>query len=81
MAQAHAITLFRRRREERLFLTTFSFGHFANDWTVGSILLLSPAIAVGMDLTPAEVGLLIHVDGDRRRTRLSARGPCRGLHP
>ena len=57
MAHADAITLIRRGREERLFLTTFSFGHFANDWTAGSILLLTPAIAVGMDLTPAQDGL------------------------
>ena len=63
MAQADAIPLVRRGREERLLLTTFSFGHFANDWTAGSILLLSPAIAVGMDLTPAEVGLLITLMG------------------
>ena len=63
MAQTEAITLVRRGREERLFLTTFSFGHFANDWTAGSILLLTPAIAVGMDLTPAEVGLLITLMG------------------
>ena len=63
MAQADAITLLRRGREERLFLTTFSFGHFANDWTAGSILLLTPAIAVGMDLAPAEVGLLITLMG------------------
>lgn len=53
----------RRGREERLFLTTFSFGHFANDWTAGSVLLLTPAIAVGMDLTPAQVGLLITLMG------------------
>ena len=63
MAQTEAIALVRRGREERLFLTTFSFGHFANDWTAGSILLLTPAIAVGMDLTPAEVGLLITLMG------------------
>ena len=63
MAQADAITLLRRGRKERLFLTTFSFGHFANDWTAGSILLLTPAIAVGMDLAPAEVGLLITLMG------------------
>lgn len=63
MAQADAIALLRRGREERLFLTTFSFGHFANDWTAGSILLLTPAIAVGMDLAPAEVGLLITLMG------------------
>ncbi len=58
MAHADAIAPVRRGREERLFLTTFSFGHFANDWTAGSILLLTPAIAVGMDLTPARVGVL-----------------------
>ena len=60
---ADASTLVRRGREERLFLTTFSFGHFANDWTAGSILLLTPSIAVGMDLTPAQVGLLITLMG------------------
>ena len=53
----------RRGREERLFLTTFAFGHFANDWTAGSILLLTPAIAVGMDLSSAQVGLLITLMG------------------
>ena len=63
MAHADAITLVRRGREERLFLTTFSFGHFANDWTAGSILMLTPAIAVGMDLTPVQVGLLITLMG------------------
>ena len=58
-----AVSPVRRGREERLFLTTFSFGHFANDWTAGSILLLTPAIAIGMDLTPAQVGLLITLMG------------------
>ncbi len=63
MAHADAIGSVRRGREERLLLTTFSFGHFANDWTAGSVLLLTPAIAVGMDLTPARVGLLIALMG------------------
>ena len=63
MAHTETIMRVRRGHEERLFLTTFSFGHFANDWTAGSILLLTPAIAVGMDLTSAQVGLLITLMG------------------
>ena len=59
MAQAEAAAIAGERREERLFLGTFALGHFANDWTAGSILLLTPAIAVGMNLGPAEIGLLL----------------------
>ena len=50
-------------RERRALLTTFTFGHCANDWTAGSILLLTPALAASMGLTPAEVGLLLTFSG------------------
>lgn len=52
-----------KRREERLYLSTFSLGHFANDWTAGSLLLLTPAIALAMDLGPTEIGLMLTLNG------------------
>jgi MFS family permease len=52
-----------KRREERLYLSTFSLGHFANDWTAGSLLLLTPAIALTMDLGPTEIGLMLTLNG------------------
>ena len=58
-----AVTAPEERREERLFLGTFAFGHFANDWTAGSILLLTPAIAVAMDLSPTDIGLMLTLMG------------------
>ena len=58
-----AATAREERREERLFLGTFALGHFANDWTAGSILLLTPAIAVAMDLRPTDIGLLLTIMG------------------
>ena len=42
-------------------LVWLSLGHLANDWAVTAIWLIAPAIAVAMDLSPAEVGLLITV--------------------
>ena len=51
------------KREERLFLGSFAMGHFANDWTAGSILLLTPAIAAAMGLSPLEIGLLLTING------------------
>ena len=50
-------------REERLYLGSFALGHFANDWTAGSLLLLTPAIAVAMDLGPTEIGLMLTLYG------------------
>ena len=63
MAQVEAATIEGERREERLFLSTFALGHFANDWTAGCILLLTPAIAVSMGLGAAEIGLLLTLMG------------------
>ena len=46
-------------------LLPFTIGHFANDWAPTAIWLIVPAVAVTMDLSPAEVGLLftIHSTG------------------
>ena len=63
MNEVSAATLEQKGNEERLLLSTFALGHFANDWTAGSILLLTPAIAISMDLSPAEIGLLITLMG------------------
>ena len=52
-----------RRRDDRLFLGALALGHFANDWTAGSLLLLTPAIAAAMGLGPIEVGLLLTING------------------
>ena len=40
-------------------LLPFALGHFANDCAPCSIWLIAPAVAVAMDLSPMEVGLLI----------------------
>lgn len=46
-------------REHRGLLVSFSLGHLANDWAPSTIWIIAPAIALAMDLSPAEVGLLI----------------------
>ncbi len=43
---------------DRFILTIFPMGHFANDWPGSGIYILAPAIALSMDLTPTQVGLL-----------------------
>ena len=63
VADASAVTADAARREDRLFLGVFALGHFANDWTAGSLLLLTPAIAAAMGLGPVEVGLLLTLNG------------------
>jgi FSR family fosmidomycin resistance protein-like MFS transporter len=40
-------------------LTWFALGHLANDWAPSAVWLIAPAIAAAMDLSPAEVGLLM----------------------
>ncbi len=42
-------------------LFNFPLGHMANDWAPGAIWLLAPAIALSMDLSPTEIGLLITI--------------------
>ncbi len=38
-------------------------GHMTNDWVAGTIWILAPAIAASMGLGPAEVGVLLTVNG------------------
>jgi FSR family fosmidomycin resistance protein-like MFS transporter len=45
----------------RGLLAWLSVGHLANDWAPSTIWILAPAMAVTMDLSPAEVGLLITI--------------------
>lgn len=45
----------------RRLLAWFSLGHLANDWAPSTIWIVAPAIAAAMDLSPAEVGLLITI--------------------
>ena len=47
----------------RGLLVSFSLGHMANDWAPSTIWIVAPAVAVAMDLSPAEVGLLITIVG------------------
>lgn len=45
----------------RGLLAWFSLGHMANDWAPSTIWIVAPAVALAMDLSPAEVGLLITI--------------------
>jgi FSR family fosmidomycin resistance protein-like MFS transporter len=45
-------------RDTRFLLGAFSLGHLCNDWPPSAIWILAPAIALSMDLSPAELGLL-----------------------
>jgi FSR family fosmidomycin resistance protein-like MFS transporter len=45
----------------RIYFIAFPLGHLANDWAPSAVWLLAPAIAMAMDLTPGEVGLLITI--------------------
>ena len=47
----------------RSWLLPFSIGHFANDIAPVSLVVLAPAIALEMDLSTAEVGLLLALQG------------------
>ena len=51
------------QRGGRLGLFIFPLGHLVNDWPSATLWLLAPAVALSMDLTPAEVGLLISIHG------------------
>ncbi len=50
-------------RNNRFLLGTLATGHLVNDWVAGTIWLIAPAIAASMGLGPAEVGLIIAVNG------------------
>ena len=67
----------------RLPVVAFCLGHMAVDWPHGAIWILAPALAIGMDLSPGELGTLfavtavgstVHavVNRDGRPTRLPA---------
>lgn len=45
----------------RSLLAWLSMGHMANDWAPSTIWIVAPAIAAAMNLSPAEVGLLITI--------------------
>ena len=58
-----SMELVEQKRQERRLLSAFALGHFANDWTAGSLLLLTPAIAAAMGLGPTEIGLMLTING------------------
>jgi FSR family fosmidomycin resistance protein-like MFS transporter len=47
----------------RFLLGSLSLGHLTNDWVAGTLWLLAPAIAASMGLGPAEVGLILTING------------------
>ncbi len=47
------------RQDQRFFLVFFPLGHMAVDWGGGAVLLLTPAMALAMDLSALQVGLLL----------------------
>ncbi|MGO1118587.1 MFS transporter [Rhodovibrionaceae bacterium A322] len=47
--------------KNRTLITWFMLGHFANDWPVGALWLIVPAVGIVMDLSPTEVGLLFTI--------------------
>jgi predicted MFS family arabinose efflux permease len=49
------------KRDTRFLLAAFSLGHLANDWPPSAIWILAPAIALSLNLSPAELGLLITI--------------------
>ena len=53
----------RLNEHHRFLLGALSLGHLTNDWVAGTLWLLAPAIAASMGLGPAEVGLLLTVNG------------------
>ena len=51
------------RKEKKFLLAALALGHLTNDWVAGTIWLIAPAVAASMGLGPAEVGLLLAVNG------------------
>ena len=45
----------------RSIFVWFSLGHWANDSAPGAVWIIAPAIALALDLTPGELGLLIAI--------------------
>jgi FSR family fosmidomycin resistance protein-like MFS transporter len=50
-------------KQHRFLLGALFMGHLSNDWVAGTLWLLAPAIAVSMGLGPAEVGLILTING------------------
>ena len=50
-------------KQRRFLLIALFSGHLTNDWVAGTLWLLAPAIAVSMGLGPAEVGLILTING------------------
>ena len=47
------------RNDQRFLFIFFPLGHMAVDWGGGAVLLLAPAMALAMGLSPLQVGLLL----------------------
>jgi MFS family permease len=50
-------------KQHRFLLGALSMGHLTNDWVTGTLWLLAPAIAASYGLGPAEVGLILTING------------------
>ena len=50
-------------KRHRFLLGTLALGHLTNDWVTGTLWLLAPAIAASQGLGPAEVGLILTING------------------
>jgi MFS family permease len=50
-------------KQHRFLLGALFMGHLSNDWVAGTLWLLAPAIAASMGLGPAEVGLILTING------------------
>jgi MFS family permease len=50
-------------KQQRFLLGALFMGHLTNDWVAGTLWLLAPAIAASMGLGPAEVGLILTING------------------
>ncbi len=50
-------------KQHRFLLGALALGHLTNDWVAGTLWLLAPAIAASMGLGPAEVGLILTING------------------
>ena len=48
---------------QKFLLGSLFCGHLANDWVAGTLWLIAPAIAASMGLGPAEVGLILTING------------------
>ncbi len=49
--------------KNRFLLGAMFMGHMVNDWVAGTIWLIAPAIAASLGMGPAEVGIILAVNG------------------